>query len=370
MVLTRLPVRQVGQRRPMVELKDIIKTENIIRISPEETLASTLSRMRTSHDSAFVFNSQSQFMGVINPYYSLIKSSFPGNAKVKHCLYHPPKVRINYSIPRVAELFVESKVHYLPVFDDDDLFIGIISARHLLSYYLNSTLFTIPISQILKNKNKPIITIYEEETITTAVNLFKKTKVSKLVVIGKDFKLKGVLSHYDLIAYLVSPRSSPHRGEREGNHISFYHQKVKNFAKTYALTLGPDDIVSHALKLIIYKKIGSIVIVDRERHPIGVVTTKDFLKLLMRNGSGKRIDFISKNLSQKSRQIVGGFFNYLSVWMRKIPDVARARLFVEEEKQGHLFKVAVSVIPKKGNPQVIKREGKNLAKVLQDIKKN
>lgn len=354
----------------MVELKDIIKTENIIRISPEETLSSALSRMRTSHDSAFVFNSQGQFMGVINPYYSLIKSSFPGNAKVKHCLYHPPKVKMNYSIPKVAGLFIESKIHYLPVFDEHDLFIGIISARHLLTSYLNSTHFSIPISHILRTKHKPIVTVYEDDIISTAVNLFKKTKVSKLIVIDKGFKLKGVLSHYDLITYLISPKSSPHRGEREGNHVSFYHQKVKNFAKTYALTLTPNDIATHALKLIIYKKIGSIVIVDAERHPIGIITTKDFLRLLMKQGTGARIDLISKNLSHQSRQIVGGFFNYLSLWVKKIPEVRKAKLFVEEGKQGHRFKVAVSLIPKKGSPQIIKREGKNLVRVLHDIKKH
>ncbi len=354
----------------MVELKDIIKTENIIRVSPEETLSTTLSRMRTSHDSAFVFNDQGQFMGVINPYYSLIKSSYPGNAKVKHCLYHPPKVHSNYSISRVAELFIESKIHYLPVFDEHDLFIGIISARHLLSFYLDSPLFTISIGEFLKMKNRPISTVYEDDVITQAINIFKKTKVSKLIVIGKDFKLKGVLSHYDLISYLVSPKTSPHRGEREGNHISFYHQKVKNFAKTYALTLNSEDVTSHALKLIIYKKIGSIIIVDKDRHPIGIITTKDFLKYLVREGRGKSIQLISKNLSQQSRQLVGGFFNYLSVWMKKIPDVRKAKLFVEEEKQGGLFKVAVSLIPKKGEPQIIRREGKNLAKVLKDIKRD
>src|SRR3989338_1866005 len=192
----------------MIELKDIIKTGKIIKISPEETLSSALSLTRTSHDAVFVFDEKNTFIGVINPYYCLIKSSFPGNAKVKHCLYHPPKVRVNFSIAKVAESFIESKIHYLPVFDDQDRFLGIISARHLLSYYLDSPWFAIPIKDILKMKNKPVITIYEEDTVSSAINTFKKTKVSKLIVLNKDLKLRGILSYYDLISYLVSPRDS------------------------------------------------------------------------------------------------------------------------------------------------------------------
>ena len=291
-------------------------------MSPEENLSHALSRICTSHDAAFIFDDKNQFLGLINPYYALIKSSFPGNAKVRHCLYHPPKVRVNFSIPKVAELFAESKVHYLPVFDDQDGFLGIISARHLLSYYLDSPWFAIPIRDILKMKNKPVITIYEEDTVSSAINSFKKTKVSKLIILNKNLKLKGILSYYDLISYLVSPRDSSKRGEREGNHISFNHLKIKNFIKTYTLTLSPNDSASDALRLILNKKIGSVVIVDKERHPIGIITTKDFLKLLMRNGNGKKVQEIGKNLSQQSRRIIGGFFKHLSFMVKKLPNLA------------------------------------------------
>lgn len=301
----------------MIELKDIIKTENILKISPEETLSYVLARMRTSHDAAFIFDGD-VFLGVINPYYALIKSSFPGNAKAKHCLYHPPKVHIDYSIAKVAELFIESKIHYLPVFDNNDKFLGIISARHLLSQFTDSPYFSLHIEDMLKTKNKPVVSVYEDDTVNTAVHIFKKTKVSKLVVIGKDFKMKGVLSYYDLISYLISPRVAPHKGEREGNHISFYHLKVKQFSKKYALTLKSYDLVKDALDLILSKKIGSVIIIDEDRHPIGVITTKDFLRLLVRNGNGKKFEIKGINLSSQSLRL-GGFFNQLTSSVRKFP---------------------------------------------------
>lgn len=305
----------------MLNLKDIIKTDRIIKISPDETLSQAVSQMRTSHDAAFVFDEDNKFIGVVNPYYALIKSSYPGNSKVKHCLYHPPKLHVDFSIPKVAELFTESKIHYLPIFDDQDKFLGIISARHLLSYFINSSLFNIPIGEILQRKTKPLITIYEDDTVNSAIEIFRRTKTSKLIILNKDLKLRGVLSYYDLISYLVSPKESPHKGQREGNHISFHHLKIKNFAKTYTLTLTAKDQVAKALELIISKKIGSVVIIDNERHPIGILTTKDFLNILGKNGYGNNPQIITRNFSKQSRQILGGFFKNLSFMLRARPSI-------------------------------------------------
>ena len=115
-----------------MNLLDAVKTKNIIKISLEDSLSSALSHLSSSHDAAFIFDDKKKFVGVINPYHALIHASYPGNAKVAHCLFHPPRVKRNFSISKVAQLFIESKLHYLPVFDERDEFIGITSARRLL----------------------------------------------------------------------------------------------------------------------------------------------------------------------------------------------------------------------------------------------
>ncbi len=286
-----------------MSLQDIIKTDNIIRISPHDNLSSALSKLKTSHDSAFLFDEHNKLLGLINPYYCLIKSSYPGNAKVEHCLYHPPKIYIDYSLAKTADLFIQSKIHYLPVFDREEQFKGIISARHLLSKFKSLPMFKITIKEILKRKNSTLSVIFEDDIVGRAVNLFKLTKHSKLVVVNKDGKLKGILSYYDLISYLVSPKKTEKRGEREGSKINFYHHRVRNFAKSYVLTLSPEDALDKAIHLIIDKRIGSIVIVDEKRHPIGIITTKDLLRFFMQG--------IQEGKST-NRPVFGGFFKHFS----------------------------------------------------------
>lgn len=349
----------------MVRLIDIIKTENVIRINSEDTLSSALSKLTTSHDGCFVFSNQGKYMGMINPYYCLIRASYPSNAKVEHCLFHAPKIRMNTPLSKIARFFMDSKVHYLPIFNEKDEFIGIISARRLLNNFVNSSIFRIPIKDFLKTKKTSLTAIYENDPISHALSMFKEKKISKLVVVNQNLKLKGILSYYDLISYLISPKSSAHRGERIGNKTSFYHLQVKNFAKSYVLTLNDNNLMSEALNLILNRKIGSVIIVDDKRHPTGIITTKDLLRFFLSLKDNKKIEITLKNLSPESRRILGGFFNRFNFFLKKEPQVAKAKLFVKEEKKGGLFEAVLSLFPNKGKPQVIKKEGKSLPKVLE-----
>lgn len=345
----------------MALLREIIKTEDIIKIYHGENLSSAFSKLSTSHDAAFVFSSDKKYLGVINPYYCLIKSSYPGNAKVENCLFHAPRIKVNFPISKVAQLFIESKIHYLPVFNEKQEFIGIITARRLISKFQDSPLFNISIGDIIKTKKKPLVCIFEDDLVTRAISLFKDEKISKLVVIGKDGRLRGILSYYDLINYLATPKESTTR--------SFYYMKVRNFSKSFVLTLTSKDKLTDALKLILKKEIGSVVIIDLNRNPIGIITTKDILTLFTKKKEEDIIQVTSKNLSQQSRVILGGFFDKMMLFIKRTPNVKQAKLLVKEEKSGRLFKVVLSLIPKKGNPKVIKEEGKNLLEVLRRIRK-
>jgi len=352
-----------------MNLLDAVKTKNIIKISLDDSLSSALSHLSSSHEAAFIFDDKKKFVGVINPYHALIHASYPGNAKVAHCLFHPPHVKNNYSISKVAQLFIESKLHYLPVFNDKDEFIGITSARRLLTLYKDHQVFKRPISERLKDKNQPLLTIYETDTIANALHLFKTRKISKLIMINRDMKLKGVLTYYDLISNLVAPKHKAHKGDREGGlKLSFQNQPVRNFAKTQLLVLSPNHLMSEALQLILDKQIGSVMIVDENKNPIGVITTRDFLSALIRGKKEKKIEISGKDLSENSRHILSGFFFNLKHWAHRLPNVESVKLFVREEKSGGVFNAMLSLIPKKGEATVVKREGKNLAAILKSMK--
>lgn len=345
----------------------LIQTEGIIKASSDEVLSSVLSRLPSSHSAAFIFDKDKKYVGIINPYYSIIKSSHPSNIKIEHCLVHAPHVKLQHTAGKIAQMIMESKIHYLPVFDDQDKFIGMVSARGLFRAYESNNIFTVRISDMIKSKKRSLVTIQEEDTISHALHIFKESKLSKLVVVNKEQKLRGILSYYDLISFLITPKKKE-RGALNADKSTLQTKRVKHFLRSYVLTLGSNDFARDALHLILEKKIGSIVIIDKYYKPIDIITTRDLLKLLVYEPSAAKMEMSTQNLSLKSSIITKGFFERLKERLMKKRDVAKAKLFVKEEKQGGLFKAVLSLVPKKGNPKVVVEEGRDLEGVLQKVK--
>ena len=345
----------------------LLQTEAIITATPHDSLSTVLNKLPSSHSAAFIFNDEKKYMGVINPYYCVIKTSHPSNAKVEHCLFHAPHVKMQHTSGKIAQMMIESKIHYLPVFDDQEKFVGMVSARNILRTFEFTNVFTTTIAEMMKLKKRPLVVIKEEETIEQAIHLFKESRLSKLVVISAEGKLRGVLSYYDLISFLMSPKKE--RGPQGIDKSAMHTRKVKHFAKSFVLTLEPEDFARDALHLIIEKKIGSIIVVDKNNKPLDIITTRDMLTLLIREPGVAKVEMSTKNLSLKSNIVTKNFFERLKDTIIRKRDVSKAKLFVKEEKQGGLFRVVLSLIPKRGKPKVVAREGKNLESVLQEVKK-
>lgn len=266
-----------------MRLLNILKENDIIKVSPEDHLSHVLSELSTSHDAAFVFDKNDNYIGVINPYFTMIKSSLPGNTKAAHCLTHTSKIHVNYPLSKVCELFIQSKIHYLPVVDDNDQFVGIISARRILSYFKDQPIFKSKLENEIKKRWRGVVTVLEDDTISQAVHLFKTNKISKLVVVNHEKKLKGVLSYYDIIKLMITQKSSIHRGEINSEKTSLHNLRVRKFAKPYVLTLSKDKFIIDAINLILSKKIGSVVVTDKDKRPLGIMTTTDILRFYINN---------------------------------------------------------------------------------------
>ncbi|MFA5136456.1 MAG: CBS domain-containing protein [Patescibacteria group bacterium] len=351
-----------------MKLHNILQTEDIITVGPHNTLSYALNKLSSSHDAAFVFSEDNKYMGVINPYYCVIKTSSPSNAKIEHALYHAPRIRLNYPISKIAQLMIESKIHHLPVFDDKEHFKGIITARRLLRALENLDIFTSKIGAALSHKKISVITVNENDSLAYAIQKLKQYKISKLVAVNKEKRLRGILSYYDLISYLTTPKKR-NRQDKSSDKVALHSKTVRHFIKTFVLTLNEDDYLRDALHLILEKKIGSVVIIDSQNRPVNLLTTMDLLSLFVRESTKKKIEITSKNLSKESRRILNGFFEQLRTTLKKKPDVEKANLVIKEEKQGGLFKVVLSLIRKKGKTQIIHEEGKNLTNVLNKVKK-
>ncbi len=352
----------------MKDIEKILKTTNIIKSSPDDTLASTLSKLASSHDAAFVFDDDDQFMGIVNPYYTSIKSSAnDGSTKISHVLFHPPRISREDSLSRIVQLMNESKIHYLPVFEDDGTFMGITSARRILTYMRDMDIASTKLRNAKHTQKGRVITVYMDDPVSAATALFKEFKTSKIVVVDEHNKLKGIISHYDLIPFLMTPSKSARTGSG-GERATLKQIKVKNYAKTMVLTLTLDNTVKDALNLILDRGIGSIIITNDQQLPIGIVTTKDILSMITTAITIKPVTTSNKQTSKNVKLIVSDLKKFVSNHIQELPDIESAQVSYEEEKSERLYRIRVHIIPNEGKGIVITREGKDITKVVHDVK--
>lgn len=352
----------------MKNLGDFLKNNNIIRVTPDDSLSEALGQLSSSHDAAFVFDESDVFHGVVNPYYSLIQSSaYDGNTKVTKALFHPPKIKSSDTLERIAAMMVSSKVHYLPVFGDDDSFVGITSARRLVSL-MRDTVQNIRVSQIISGKNRPLVVIDENQTIAEALQIFQKEKVSKLIVTESQGKLTGILSHYDLIPYIIAPgdRKDQEKGFDKGK--PFEKLLVKNYMKKMTLTLDATSPVSEVIDIIIEHEIGSVVITDSSDRPVGIVTTRDILELLKSEGETKEVKLSMKNFNPAHKIVIDELADHVMQHIMLDGRYTSAEIVTTEEKEGVLFRISIYLLPEKGKMTVFERESKDLPSLLKDLK--
>lgn len=346
-----------------MKVKELIKTDGIIKVSPDDTVANAVSQLHSSHDVAFVLQGK-HYMGVINPYYSLIKNNRSnGESLVKHFLYHPPVISADDSIEKVVGLMMDSRLHYLPVLQGDT-FVGVISARRVLAKLKGESVFKHKISDLLESKNKALVSVYEDELVDKVVHLFEDQDVSKLVVIDKSLKLKGILSYHDLVPYLIAPK------EKQVHIDSYGDLKVKTVQQNLVHTRMPDNMLSDSLNDIVKREIGSVVIVNKEGFPVGIITVRDLLFQLARTEQNIFIELSTNNISPNNLKVLSDYGPNLERWVSKIKDLQRAMMLVKEEKNGGLFKVTFTIIPTKGKAIVYQEEGKKLFDVLKKINKS
>lgn len=339
---------------------DIYKTSDIIKVNAGDSLSSALSKLTSSHDTAFVFDRET-FLGVITPYFAAIKTSYPSQTKVENALVHPPKLELTDEIEKAAQLMMEAKMHYLPVFDKD-VFLGIVSARRILSSFKGSPVFRVKVGE-----NNELVTVKEGDTLIKALHLFKDKNISKLLVLTPDLKLKGILSQFDVLAYLSTPTEGQSLGSFSGEKVPQHNGVVSDFYKTNVLTMSNFDTYETALQLITDKHKGSVVVVDGGYRPVEIVTISDLLKLMIPQAKNIPLDVKILHIEEKHKVSIDHFLDKLSPQFKYFDDLDKVTVTIEEHKHGGVIEIKILLHFTHKKDTVIQKNGKNLPEVIGEL---
>jgi len=106
-------------------------------------------------------------------------------------------------IDEAISLLLRHNVSGLPVVDEENHLIGVISERDLLGllYDLETTR-----DQIIEYATKDVVSVREEESLLSVADHFMARPIRRLPVVDENNKLVGVVSRRDLIRFIREVR--------------------------------------------------------------------------------------------------------------------------------------------------------------------
>lgn len=265
-------------RNNHLSAQDFLKTENVITYSPDTPLSKAVGGLESGHDAAFIVDGN-KFIGLINPYYTLFKGNYPSDTKVKNCLFHPPKLDRQTPLRKVVQAMLSSKIYYLPVLTGKDELVGIVSIRRLMQSVLNDSVYLEKVAANLKPRT--VEKVSKNTSLGQARSLLKKGGVSRLPVIDDRGKLIGLVTRFDIRQALSSPKTSQGSKSREGNKAKANSQPISKYMSGVTITAPHSTPVRVLISKMLDQEIGSILLVDKENRPTGLVSYRDVLEALL-----------------------------------------------------------------------------------------
>mgnify|MGYP001772505818 CR=1 FL=1 len=163
-------------------------------------------------------------------------------------------------------LMVARNFGSLPVVNKEKKVSGIVTEREfLLVFQDQDQLF--PVKEFMTKK---VTTVYKEIPIFDATRLMIRRGFRRLPVVDEEGKVVGIVTAVDALKLLIK---AVLKNEPE----MFFPKKVIDIAKTEIYTIDPEKSINEAAMTMLVKKIGSLLILDSQNKPAGIITERDLI---------------------------------------------------------------------------------------------
>lgn len=276
----------IRKRKLMQEINEVaipFESAHVLTCDYNDELGSVLVKTGLSHEPIYVFNKK-EFVGLVSPYHTLFQNSYAYATKVIHCVVIPPHIVSNTSVYDVVRYMLDLKLYSLPVFDDQNNLVHIITANSILNQISED-------AQVLKDVCEHIqvnvpITSSTHSTIRDVYSFMREKRIGRLILVSENGSVKGILSRKDLqnafmkqavkTDYSANTKTKSHSSLEEIL-ITHHDNPALKYATTKVITSPQNEPLESVLKKMIRLKLPSVVIV-KDKVPTGFISRFDILK--------------------------------------------------------------------------------------------
>jgi CBS domain-containing protein len=145
-----------------------------------------------------------------------MKSTPIKNLQVKEVMtIRPMTVLPHDTVDKVKDIFDTYLIHHIPVVDEDEKLLGIISHSDLDILLHWSTRLKLPVSDTYNDKllhsttaielcSTHIMAVKPEDTLSDCFEIFKQNAFRSLPVINGEGKLIGIITPYDIMTIAIN----------------------------------------------------------------------------------------------------------------------------------------------------------------------
>ncbi len=234
----------------------------------------------------------------------------PKHVRVREIMNpEPKKVTLTTPVSEVARLLLSSTFTGLPVVDEDNRPVGVISQTDLIykaglpmrlgllaaaeDAKIEAVLAAMATKPAREVMTTPPVIIPQEELVTAAVELMLQKGVKRLPVVDDQGRLVGNISRVDIFHSIL--RECPDWQAFQKQEINVEHlSTVADIMRRDIVTVRPETPVADLIRIIDTNDIQRICVVDEHGVFLGLISDKDLLAAFADRHPGIWDYFVSK----------------------------------------------------------------------------
>jgi len=301
---------------------DDIMIKDVIFLTPEDTVSKALNLMHSNRLNQIpIVNDASDYLGMVFTKEFLSVNASP-ESKLKRFISKTPTLSREVTVERAIEMILNTGNRAFPVIENSSKLVGIVSEMDIVvnARFGHSTADSVMSGAIVQEG---------EDTLGNAFSKMRRYNISRLPVINKDGVLTGIINILDIAHIISKPRERASKSPGVGTMTVVRDVKVKDMMRNaYAVEQGSkiaeltDDLKDHE----------EVVVVGNNR-PIGVITPKDALELLLPKHGGPTFIHISDPESKDDKnEIERNMTKFLKKIEGRLENIRLVTIYVDKHK--------------------------------------
>ncbi len=313
-----------------IRAKDIM-SERLIICQRTERLSEILGRMKKMDIHELPVVEGGKLLGMVSYDMFIKRKSLPLTTTVENLMVTPPKVDVNDSITRVAEVMLVNNFRAVPVTNAGEI-AGIVAREDIVHSLRGfSQLDQIDVRDVMSPKP---ITIKETDDVELGRSLMRDLDVRSIPVIDKEGRLSGVLGVKDLMGYYSRERGQKRSGKGSPGDAVALSISVNSLMNTPAIHIDMDSHMADVIGLMSDHHISSVVVVEN-MEPMGIVTHMDVLELVASYQERRQVYIQITGLEEHDPDVYDEMYTIIERRMQKITPIEMPQLLMLHFTEHH-----------------------------------